>query len=66
MPPSTDAKTGSAIPPDEDYWRRHLDCAFSSVQAVFADCFTIAAAQWQEQELFAYVDAARFLCKLGR
>ncbi|MBE7563724.1 hypothetical protein H7F10_12355 [Acidithiobacillus sp. HP-6] len=66
MPPSTDAETGSAIPPDEDYWRRHLDCAFSSVQAVFADCFTIAGAQWQEQELFAYVDAARFLCKLGR
>ncbi len=66
MPPLVNAETGASMLHDDTYWRRHLDCAFGPVQAVLADCLDLASTQWHEQELFAYVDAARFLCKLGR
>ena len=47
-------------------WRRRLDCAFAPVQSVFAARLQAAQACLGEADLVAYIEAARFLCKLGR
>ncbi len=70
MPSSADpgtAPAATARPKDGvDYWRRRLDCAFAPVQSMFADRLTAAQACLGDADLAAYIEAARFLCKLGR
>jgi hypothetical protein len=46
--------------------RAQLDCAFSEVDFVFADCMVEAQALLSASALNAYIDSARFLGKMGR
>jgi len=50
----------------EQAWRERLDCRFSAVDAVFADCLHTARALLSEPGVYAYLDCARELGKLGR
>ncbi len=70
MPCSPDPGSAPPDTPDTDRltedWRRRFDCAFDTAQSIFADCLTAAQEQLGGASVAAYVDAARFLCKLGR
>jgi hypothetical protein len=46
--------------------RAQLDCAFSEVDAVFADCMAEAQALLSDAALDAFIESARFLGKMGR
>lgn len=59
MQPATDAAQLAA-------WRARLDCGFAQVDEVFADCMAQAKDALSAEGLQAYLDAARFLGKMGR
>ena len=46
--------------------RAQLDCAFTEIDAVFADCMVEAQALLSAPALDAYIESARFLGKMGR
>ena len=46
--------------------RSQLDCAFTEIDAVFADCMVEAQALLSAPALDAYIESARFLGKMGR
>lgn len=67
MPSSSDMPPDApAAETEETIWRGRLDCAFAPVQTIFSDCLAVARARWKDDELAAYMEAARLLCKLGR
>jgi uncharacterized protein YegL len=47
-------------------WRIQLDCAFTEIDAVFADCLVEAQELLSATALEAYIESARFLGKMGR
>ena len=47
-------------------WRAQLDCAFTEIDVVFADCMVEAQALLSAPALDAYIESARFLGKMGR
>lgn len=49
----------------QPYWQQ-LDCPFEQVETVFDDCMTEALATLSDEGIATYIDAARFLGKMGR
>ena len=47
-------------------WRAQLDCGFTQIDAVFADCMWHAHAKLSTEGLDDYLTQARFLGKMGR
>ena len=47
-------------------YREQLNCGFAQVGEVFEDCMAEALAVLSRAGLAAYLDNARFLCKMGR
>lgn len=47
-------------------YREQLSCGFAQVGEVFEDCMAEALAVLSREGLAAYLDNARFLCKMGR
>ena len=58
-------KTGYQHPLMQVYWRQ-LDSRFPQVEEVFEDCMAEALAVLTREGLSEYLDAARFLGKMGR
>jgi uncharacterized protein YegL len=55
------------LPPEQlAAWRAQLDCGFAQIDDVFADCLQEAQSALSPDGLHAYLDAARFLGKMGR
>ena len=64
--PMTDARQRAfAHPQVQDYWRA-VDCGFAPVADIFEESIYDALASLHKDEMAAYVEAARFLGKLGR
>lgn len=59
-------ETGMPSPAQLAAWRQQLDTGFAQVGDVFEDCLREAHAVLSPQGLSDYLDAARFLGKLGR
>ena len=47
-------------------WREQLGCGFEQVAHVFEDCMLEALPVLSQEGVSAYLDYARFLCKMGR
>jgi nitric oxide reductase NorD protein len=47
-------------------WRRQLDCGFPQVAAVFEGCMVDASKHLSPEGISAYLEAARYLGKMGR
>jgi hypothetical protein len=58
-------KTVMQHPQVQDYWAA-LDCGFVSVAEVFEECAYEALTSFSQAQMQAYVEAARFLGKMGR
>lgn len=58
--------TGSPSPEQLQAWRQQLDCGFPQIADVFEDCMREAQAALTAEGLDAYLEAGRFLGKMGR
>ncbi len=54
------------LPEQLQAWRRQLDCGFTQVDDVFADCMAEACTTLTPEGVTAYLESARFLGKMGR
>jgi len=54
------------LPEQLQAWRRQLDCGFTQVEDVFADCMAEASTTLTPEGVTAYLESARFLGKMGR
>lgn len=56
-----------ALPPEQlKAWRQQLDCGFPQVADVFEGCMVDASGQLSPEGMDAYLEAARYLGKMGR
>jgi len=56
----------ATIPIELDTYWKQLECGFSRVEPVFADCMREALAKLSRKGVDAYIEYARFLGKMGR
>lgn len=59
-------RSGPPSPAQLQAWRQQLDCGFPQIADVFEDCMTEAQATLTLEGMAAYLEAGRFLGKMGR
>jgi len=64
--PVSDARQRQMAHPQVQAWWRVLDCGFAPVADVFEECIYEALSSFDQRQMDAYVEAARFIGKLGR
>ncbi|WP_301103294.1 VWA domain-containing protein [Propionivibrio sp.] len=61
-----DARQQAMLNPQAQTWWQEVDCGFQSVADVFEACVNEALSTFSSVQMQAYLEAARFLGKLGR
>jgi len=64
--PVTDARRRQMAHPQVQAWWLALDCGFAPVADVFEECLYEALTSFSRAQMEAYIEAARFIGKLGR
>ena len=64
--PVTDARQRQMAHPQVQAWWQALDCGFAPVADVFEECLDEALSSFSRAQMEAYIEAARFIGKLGR
>ncbi|MFZ4536387.1 nitric oxide reductase activation protein NorD [Propionivibrio sp.] len=61
-----DARKQAMLNPQIQTWWEEIDCGFQPVADVFEECVNEALSTFSSEQMQAYLEAARFLGKLGR
>ncbi|MDP2822201.1 MAG: nitric oxide reductase activation protein NorD [Sulfuritalea sp.] len=64
--PATDTRKRAMMHPQVQTCWQEVDCGFQQVADVFEECLYEALSSFSREEIDAYIEAARFLGKLGR